>query len=70
MGRGNSLEKTLMLGTTDGKRKRVWQRIIWLDNISDSKDMNVSKLQEIAKDREVWHLVVHRVAKSGTQLSD
>ena len=58
-GRANSLEKTLMLGTTDGKRKRVWQRIIWLDNISDSKDMNVSKLQEIVEDRGARHAAVH-----------
>ena len=62
--RADSLEKPLMLGTTDGKRKRVWQRIRWLDNISDSKDMNVSKLQEIVEDRGAWRTVVHDVAES------
>ena len=68
--RANSLEKTLMLGTTDGKRKRVWQRIRWLDNISDSKDMNVSKLQEIVEDRGAWCAAVHGVTNSLTHLSD
>ena len=70
MRRVDSLEKTLMLGGIWGRRKRGQRRMRWLDGITDSMDMNVSKLQEIAKDREVWHLVVHRVAKSGTQLSD
>ena len=58
-----------MLGKTEGRRRRGGQRMRWIDSI-DSMDMNLSKLQEIAKDREVWHLVVHRVARSGTQLSD
>ena len=59
-----------MMRKTEVKRGSRQQRMRCLDSITDSMDMNVSKLQEIAKDREVWHLVVHRVAKSGTQLSD
>ena len=70
MQRGNSLEKTLMLGKIEGRRRRGWQRIKWLDDIIDSKDMNLSKLQETLKDREAWRAAVHGVAKSWTQLSD
>ena len=55
MQRAKSLEKNLMLGKTEGKRKRGWQRIRWLDSITDSVNMNLSKLQEIGKDREAWH---------------
>ena len=64
MQRGNSLEKTLMLGKIEGRRRRGWQRIKWLDDIIDSKDMNLSKLQETLKDREAWRAAVHGVAKS------
>ena len=70
MQRGNSLEKTLMLGKIEGRRRRGWQRIKWLDDIIDSKDMNLSKLQETLKDREAWRAAVHGVAKSWTLLSN
>ena len=66
----NSLEKTLMLGKTEGKRRRGRQRTIWLDGIIHATDMNLSKLWEIAKDREAWRATVHGVKKSQTQLSD
>ena len=70
MQRADSLEKTLMLGKTEGRRRRGWQRIRRLDGIIDSVDMNLSKVQEMVKDREAWRVVVHGVAKSRTQLSN
>ena len=68
--RPDSLEKTLMLGKTEGKRRREWQRIRWLESITDSMDTNLSKLREMVKDREAWRAAVHVVSKSQTQLRD
>ena len=70
MQRINSLEKTLLLGKIEGKRRRRWPKMRWLDEVTDSMNMSLSKLREIVKDREAWRAIVHRVTKSWTQLSN
>ena len=70
MGRTNCLEKTLMLGKIEGRRRRAQQRMRWLDGITDSMDMRLSRLRELVIDRESWYVAIHGVTKSQIRLSD